>query len=205
MSREKRIGEVVLKNVRCSFPKYWKAESSVADGKKKYSGSFLIDPSTPDGKRNIKACEAAIEAVVEASPVWKGKTPKIRDPKRMAFIEGDECTAESTGEPYNGYEGMMVVKASNERRFPVVDKDKTPLTEEDGKPYAGCYVNAVVRFFGVSGADKGGAGIFASLEAVQFSRDGEAFGAEPVDVDDYFDSIDGDDDGFDGGDDDDLL
>lgn len=205
MSREKRIGEVVLKNVRCSFPKYWKPEASVADGKKKYSGSFLIDPTTPDGKRNIKACEAAIHSVVEASPVWKGKMPKIRDPKRMAFIEGDECISESTGEPYNGYEGMMVVKASNDRRFPIVDKDKTPLTEEDGKPYAGCFVNAVVRFFGVSGSDKGGAGIFASIEAVQFFRDGEAFGAEPVDVDDYFDDL-GDDGGFDNdGGDDDLL
>lgn len=199
MAREKRLGEVILKNVRCSFPKYWTPEAATADGKKKYGGSFLIDPNTADGKRNIKACNAAIQDVADENRVWKGKIPKIRDPKRMAFIEGDECVSATTGEPYNGYEGMWVVKASNAKRFPVVDADKTPLTEEDGKPYAGCFVNAVVRFYAVTDKEKGGHGLFASLEAVQFKKDGEAFGAEPVDPDDYFDEE------FDDEEDDDLL
>jgi hypothetical protein len=47
--------------------------------------------------------------------------------------------------------------------------------------------------YAINDADKGGNGIFATVEAVQFSRHDTPFGAAPVDVDDAFDEITEDD------------
>ena len=71
----------------------------------------------------------------------------------------------------------------------VLDRDKTPLTENDGKPYAGCYVNAVVDIY----AQKGDfPGIRASVSGVQFHSDGEAFGGgRPASADEFDDVTEG--------------
>lgn len=192
---DRKLGEVVLKDVRLSFPHIWKKQAATEDATPKFSAAFLMDPSTPAGKKNVKSCEKAIADVMKEK--WK-KEVRLK-PGREGMQDGDEQISDNTGEVYDGYEGMMVVSAKNGNRIPIVDADKTTLAEEDGKPYAGCYVNAVIRFFAVDDAKKGGKGIFASLEAIQFKRDGEAFGAAPVDVDDYFDEegFDDDEDGDD--------
>lgn len=190
MPREKQVGEVVLKKVRLSFPKLWKKEAATKDGTPKYGASFLMDPGTPEGKANIKACRAAIEAVQEEK--FK-KVVKLKS-GREGIQDGDDCISDTTGEPYVGYEGLVVVAAKNGNKFPIVDRSKRPVSEEDGTIYAGCFVNAVIRFYGVDDPEKGGKGVFASLEAVQFHSDGEAFGAGAIDVDDYFDDEEGFDD-----------
>ena len=202
MAKEKQIGEVFLKNVRMSFPKLFKKEAATAEGTPKFGGAFLIDPGTSDGKMNIKKCKAALKEVMVDK--WK-KEVTLKQGRCMAFMDGDGCISDSTGEVYGGYEGMMVVNAKNGKRFPVIDRDKTPLTEEDDKIYGGCYVNAVVRFYAVDDKEKGGKGIFASLEAVQFKADGEAFGAAPIDVDSYFEDESFEDDGEEEEDDDEGL
>ncbi len=86
----------------------------------------------------------------------------------------------------------MYVVAKNDRTFPVVDRDPSiPLTASDPKPYGGCYVNAVVRFYAYD-HETGGKGVSASLEAVQFFKDGIAFGAGPVKAEDEFEAVSGD-------------
>jgi hypothetical protein len=186
-SAEKRLGEVRLQNVRLSFPHLWKKHASVAGGKEKYRASFLIDPNTADGKKALAACRAAI-AEAETETFGKAGETKYKD-GREALVLGDDCT-NAAGDVYSGYEGMWAVSSANDNRVPVVDRNPSvALGEDDGKPYAGCYVNAVIRFYGVKGADKGGNGMFASLEAVQFVRDGEAFGAAKIDATAVFDDF----------------
>lgn len=199
--RELKLGEVVLMNVRLSFPHLFEPTSAVADGPKKYRADFLMDPTTKIGKRNIAACEKA-KAAVEKETFGKDGQ-KYKDGRCM-LKDGNDCE-NSSGEIYQGYEDMMVVSASNGTRIPIVDADKTPLAKDDGKPYGGCYVNAVVRFYGMKDPDKGGKGLFASLETVQFYKDGEAFGAEPADPDDYFDDVSDFEDEADDDSDDDLV
>jgi hypothetical protein len=80
--------------------------------------------------------------------------------------------------------GVMYVSASERKRFPIVDKDLTPLAEEDGKPYAGCYVNASIRLWVQD--NQYGKRINAAIVAVQFAKDGDSFGAAPVNVEDEF-------------------
>jgi hypothetical protein len=187
--KDPKLGQVVLENVRASYLHIWKAQASVKDGKLKFSANFLIDPETADGKKNIKKCNAAVNAV--AKEEWGDKFEKILAAiatDRMNFRAGETFTNDE-GDIYAGYEDQMVAKGANERKFPIVDRAKQPTTESDGVIYSGCYVDAVLRFYTVSGKDKGGNGVFASLEAIRFRRDGEAFGAAPVDVDDVFDDL----------------
>lgn len=173
--------EVRLERVRLSYPALFRPKSYEGndEGNAKYSASFIIDPDTPEGKKAIAACEDAIdEAKFEK---WGNKQPRIGDDK----IALRDDKGEDTDNPE--YEGMWYVSASNARRPKVLDRDgRSPLTDEDGVVYGGCYVNAIVRFWAQD--NKYGKRVNASLEGVQFVKDGEAFGAPPL-ADDAFDPV----------------
>jgi hypothetical protein len=189
---QERPDVVVLTGVRLSFPKLWKAEQSTPDSKPKFGATFILDPETANGAANIKKIEAAIKKI--KTDTWKDKAGKIYDnieTKRKAFCDGNDVT-NAEGDVYAGYEDMMVVKASNARRPQVLNRDKSPLTEEDGVIYGGCYVDAVVSFYSVTKKEQGGNGLFATLELVRYRKEGEAFGAAPIDADDYLDELDDD-------------
>lgn len=201
---EKQLGEVYLRDVRLSFPHLFKKVSSVKGSKPRFKSNFLIDPETKEGRANIKRIEKEKLAVEKD---FFGKTPRYKD-DRCAFLPGEDCISEKTGEPYVGYEGMMVVKAASDNRPTLLDRSKNAVAEEDGVFYGGCRVDGIVRFYGIKDSDKGGVGLFASLEGVMFRKDDEAFGAEPVGADAFDDLDDEDEDDDDNGfddDDDDML
>lgn len=192
-------------NVRLAFPHLWVPHASMEGGKEKYRAAFLIDPNTPDGKANLKKIKAAIKA---AELETFKKSPMVyKNPDRLCLADGDTKIKQATGEVYDGYEGMQVLAASNDRRFPVVDTNPSiPLDKDDGKPYAGCRVNAFLRIYATKDPKLGGNGVFCGLESVQFFKDDEAFGAPPVDPSKVFDDVSDDaDDTGSGGDDDDGL
>lgn len=178
--------EVKLVDVRLSFPALFKAEvNENEDGTKtkKFKASFLLDKKTKVGKANIRAVEEAIEQAKEAK--WPKGAPKLKDSK-LCLRDGDQ-------EDWDGYAGNMYVSAGNSKRPKVVNKDKSPLTEEDGVIFAGCRVNAIIRVWAQD--NKHGKRINASLEAVQFYKDDEAFsGYKPVDTDEAFDDFSDEDD-----------
>jgi len=184
---------VVLEMVRLSFPKLWKPEASIEGSVPKYGAAFLMDPSSETGKRNIKKIEAAVKRA--ADKTWAEKADKVRktlDSDRSGLRDGDTAT-NSDGDVYGGYEDMVFISASNRRRPQVLNRDKSPLVEEDGVLYGGCYVDAVVSVWATSDKKLGGNGIFCTLELVRFRKDGEPFGAGPIDADDYLDDLDDDD------------
>lgn len=187
---------VVLRNVRLSFPKLFKPESATPDGPKKFSANFLMDPDSADGKANILAIKKAVKFA--ATKQWADKAEKVLsslDPKRKCFRDGSTFT-DGEGDVYTGFDGMMVAVASNAKRPQVLNRDKSPLAEEDGVIYGGCYVDAVISVYTITDKDRGGNGVFATLEVVRFRKDGEAFGAPPIDADDYLDDLDDEDDGM---------
>jgi hypothetical protein len=189
-----REGVVVLQSVRLSFPKLFKPEASIEGGTPKFGAAFLMDPETETGKANIKALKAAIGAV--AKKTWAEKAEKVMkalDSDRSGLRDGDTAT-NGEGDVYSGYENMVFVSASNRKRPQVLNRDKTPITEEDNVIYGGCYVDAVVSVWATADKKLGGNGVFCTLEVVRFRKDGEAFGAAPVDADDYLDDLDDDDD-----------
>lgn len=183
---------VVLKNVRLGFPKLWKAEAATADARPKFGASLILEPDSAEYKANVKACEAAVAYVSKKR--WAEKAERISaaiERKRKSYRDGDGETNEE-GETWNGFAGTMIVSAKNDKRPQILSRDKTPLAEEDGVIYAGCYVDAVVSFYTTFDKKQGGNGIWASLEIVRFRSDGESFGAAKLDADDYLDDLDDD-------------
>lgn len=180
--QERDATEVLLKNVRLSFEHIFRPQRNKKnpDEPPKFNCAFLIDKKS--GKANIEAMDDAIAAAMDKK--WGQNHPKLKDDK-FCMRDGDD-------EEYDGYGGCMYVAASNKKRPTVIDRDKSPLTEEDGRPYSGCYVNAVVRVWAQD--NEHGKRVNASLEAVQFLKDGDAFGAPPVDIDKHFDDEADDDD-----------
>lgn len=169
--------ELKLNNVRLSFPDLFVPRAFQPGQKPKYKATFLVPKDSPQ----IKVIEQAIVETAKAKwpKDWQKVLNSIKgNANRFCFQDGDNKT-------YDGYEGMMAFSASNNARPSVFDNVKDPatnewavLTEDDGKPYAGCYVNAIVDVFAY---DNSGNGISASLSGVQFRRDGEAFtGGRPA-------------------------
>lgn len=168
---------ITLRNVRLSFPALFEPKMMPGAKKAKYSACFILDKKTDAAQ--IKTIQAAFVEIAKES--FKGKIPpdtclrRGDDPKKIDL---------------DGYgPGVMFVSAGNERKIPVVDRDKTPLGPDDNRPYAGCYVNAVVRLWAQD--NDYGKRINAQLRAVQFCRDGEPFGDKGVDPDEVFEDISG--------------
>lgn len=174
---------IKLNNVRLSYPQLFTAKAQEEGKEPKYSASFLLDKKTH--ATLITHIENTIARV--ALDEFKRKVPL----KRVPLHDGNE---KSDKEGYG--DEVMFLSANNAKRPVVVDCDLTPLTAQDPKPYAGCYVNATVRLFAYD-HKTGGKGVSASLRAVQFVRDGESFGAGPVNAEDEFEPVT-DGDGVDG-------
>ena len=181
--------EVKLKNVRLSFAHLFKPQKSKDGGDPKFNCSFLLDKTKQ--RDQIDLIKAAINEVKKAK--WGDNPPKIKGDK-LCLRDGEPADPDS-GERealYDGYAGMLYLSASNAKRPAVVDRDRTPLAEADGRPYSGCFVNAIVNIWAQD--NDYGIRINASLEAVQFVKDGEAFGAKPIDPNKAFDDLGDDDD-----------
>ena len=175
--------KIQIKNVRLSFPSIFKRATWEGE-EGKFEATLLIPKTDKKTKKTLD--NAIAEALAEA----KVKVPK----DKICFKDGDETE-------YDGYEGHWSLKASSKRRPTVIDRDKSPLTEDDEVLYAGCYVNAIIDFWVQN--NKWGKRVNANLYGIQFLADGEPFGQGPTDVTEEFDEVNNDTD-TDGDEDDDL-
>ncbi len=171
--------EMMLNQVRLSFPELFVPTTVQGMGKPKYRAVFLVPADSPLKKK----IDAAVKAV--AVEKWGAKANAvlanvINDPKSCCWQDGAK-------KEYDGYQGQWALSASKEQakgRPLVLDADKTPLTESDGRPYAGCYVNAKVGFWCQD--NQFGKGVRCELLGVQFAKDGDAFTAGgTADVDEF--------------------
>jgi hypothetical protein len=172
---------VHLKNVRIAFPKLFKAEPFEAGGEPRFTASFLI----PKGSELEKAVEAAIVAEAQAKfgKTWEKSLMAIRPvPNKCAWQDGDLSKYESN----EGHMILNAVRKEKDGRPLLLDRDKTPLTKDDGRIYAGCYVNASVDVWAQTGQYSG---IRCSLNGVQFVKDGDAFGGAARVSDDEFEDL----------------
>lgn len=178
---------VKLKNVRIAFcQNLFKAGAVTAGDKPKFSATFILTGDDPQ----IASIRQAILTV--AKEQWKDKAGAV-----MKTLEATDKVCLRDGDTkaqYEGFEGNMFITASNAAAPIVLDRDRTELTEADGKPYAGCYVNANIDIWAMD--NNYGKRICATLKGVQFFRDGDAFvGSAPASADDFDDLSDtGDDD-----------
>lgn len=180
--------EVRLRDVRLAFPSVFKASSVGDSDDKRFSAVLIFEP----GSENHKAMSEAVKKV--SAEKWKGDADKVL---KSIIAKNDVCLRDGAEmSEYDGFEGMKFARASNKTRPTVIDRDKSPLTEADGKPYAGCYVNAIIDVWAQD--NNFGKRINASLSGIQFKRDGDAFAGGRVATADDFDAETDDDAGFDG-------
>jgi hypothetical protein len=180
--------KIKLRNVRLSYPSLFTAKVFTnPDGtaqEPKFQAVFLLDKG--EHKKVIDLVESRTDEVLKEA--FKKVPAKCRRPLR----DGEEK------EDKDGYgPGVMFISAASKRRPQVVDRDPSiPLVEADGRPYAGCYVNAIISLWSYD-HKLGGKGVSANLLAVQFLKDGEPFG-ETIKADEAFDdeSDGGEEDGL---------
>lgn len=183
--------KIQLRDVRLSFPVLWKAEEFKAgDGKPRFSANLLVTP----GSAADKQINAAIKKV--AAEAWKEKAEKML--KAYAGQKNQYCYRDGDLSNYDGYDGLWFLAAHSKVRPTVIDRNREPLDAASGRPYAGCYVNAIVEIYVQEGENPG---IRAGLSGIQFVRDGEAFGGGRPASADEFDDLSGDDSGSDDSDD----
>jgi Enterobacter phage Enc34, ssDNA-binding protein len=178
---------LMIRDVRLAFPNLWKATAPSSGGEPAFSASFIMPPNHPQ----MKEVNAALNAV--AKEKWGAKAPAIykalESSDKLCLHDGD------TKAEYDGYEGNKFISTRSKVRPTVIDQQRQELTEADGKPYSGCYVNASIELWAQD--NNYGKRVNAQLRGVQFLRDGDAFagGSRPADADE-FDEIgvaDGDD------------
>lgn len=178
------MSKIKLQNVRLSFPDLF--EPGEYEGQRKFGATFLIEPNSA----NDKAIRAAMAEV--ATEKFKDKGAAIVK-AGMAGGNQKSCYWDGNSKTYDGYADQMALTAKREEskgRPLVIDKNKAPLVVSDGKPYAGCYVNASVELWAQD--NKYGKAIRCNLLGVQFASDGDAFSAGSVaDEGDFDDLADG--------------
>ena len=174
--------KIKLFDVRLAFPVLHEAKAVNGEGEPRFSATFLLPPDHKDAAI-LKA------AIIEiATDKWNEKAGEIL---KQLQAKDRLCLHKGESKPeYDGFAGMLYVQSSSKNRPMVMDRDKTPLVQADGRPYAGCYVNAVLELWAQD--NNYGKRINAQLKGVQFVRDGDAFGAGAPLSDEEFDDLSAD-------------
>jgi len=179
-----------LTNVRLSFPSVFRPKGFEGqDSEPKFQATALFPKDGADDVLTVIREEIDRVGSVEFGEKW----PVIR--KSMA-AENRLCLKDGDTKSYDGYADAWFIASSSTVRPAVVDRDgATPLVNEDARPYAGCYVNMVLRLWAQN--NQWGKRINAELKAVQFVADGDRFGGGgPVDPTSVFDALDDADNPF---------
>jgi hypothetical protein len=161
---------------RISYPKLWRAEHFKNDpnSAKRYGCQILLPKSD-------KAAKAGIDAEVTrlTKQHFKGVARKSRE---LFFKDGD---GEDGDEFSKGCWIISTNRSEKQGRPQVVDRNKSPLSEDDDKIRAGYQCRFIVSIYKPKGYDI----LAASLEVVQFKAVDEEFGAGKVNVDTALDDL----------------
>lgn len=169
-------------NARISFPNIFEPKAS-ENGNLQFSAAFLFSPDHP----GVAGLNVVIDEVGKAK--WGAKWPTIK----KELTAGDKLLTHDGNSKASlaGYEDNLFFNAYNTVRPTVVDRDRSPLTKQDGKPYSGCYVNVIIDVWAQE--NQYGKRVNAQLQGVQFVKDGEAFsgGGTSADASDFEEIADG--------------
>lgn len=191
---------VILKDVRLAWADIFQPGEGMNGGPPKFKVTGLFRPDS-------EAAKIAKAAMVEAARgLWGDNAPNVI--RSMAAnskaIRNGNDKMDDKGNVREEYKDMLFVSASNKSKPLVVGPKridgKFVHIMEDGScqidgmpvqapykitvPYRGCYVNLKVQMIAgkqFTGTDKQIVPnqVYAKIEAIQFLRDGEAFGAGP--------------------------
>lgn len=181
---QKQDNRLTIKDVRIAYAQgIFTARAAKPGDKERYGAAFLFPATHP-------LVKAVAEATVRAAKAkWGDRADEIlkqlKAGDKLPIHNGDAKASSA------GYAGNLYMNAANPIRPTVVDGNRAPLTAADGKPYSGCWVNAIIEVWAQDNAN--GKRINASLLGVQFVRDGERLAGGSTATADDFEAIPGTD------------
>jgi hypothetical protein len=185
--------QVILKNVRLSYPDLHKPGKPLNDGDTpKYGAQFIMDIDSEAAAVAKQALTAAAQEVFGAN--WQAIVGAMEKTKKCVRRGDDNLTKD--GAIRDGYAGKVYLVARNKAKPLLIGPRKDAsgnfpvLDESSGKPYGGCYVNVKVDIKAMKAKDRIPNQIYASLLTVQFVADGESFGSAPGTAE-GFDDVEG--------------
>lgn len=161
-------GQLIIPNARLGYPKLWKAEGIKGDptSKPRYGCAIYLPKSDTATRKKL---EAEIERLTKDK--LKGVKAKTKD---LFIKDGD---GEDGDENTKGHWIISANRAETQGRPNVVDRSRKPIDSSDAQSiYAGCVCNFLISIF----VPKNWGKICASLEIVQYVKDGDPFGAARV-------------------------
>lgn len=179
MTKEAPQVEVIkLPNVRISYPNIFRKGSYEGTENSKYDCTFILDKTK--NEKLIKDVSNHIKKL-------------LKDKNKGARLAADRyCLRDGDATGKEEYKNTYILKASSTARPTVMDRDKSPITEDDNVIYSGCRVNATIDLWFQPSHGKR---VNANLRGIQFYRDDEAFGGGRIDpeiVMDEFEDLSGD-------------
>jgi hypothetical protein len=184
---------IYFSNVRCSFPNL--TAPYVSRKFPTAPANFTIDLVNID-PQDPKIAEFFKEYATLAQATWGATAPQIMqmikaDKRSRCFGMGPEKINEESFKPLDGYGEGVWINCKNKNQPQMIRPDGKPADnameamELARKIYGGCYVNVAISPW-LRLANKG---VSCNLIAVQFAKDGEAFGSSAPDVAPMFGAV----------------
>lgn len=156
--------EIKIK-ARATFLHVFNPSNFNGEGALQYKGTGILKAGDPQ----IEEFQKAEDAV--GSLKWGNKWPTIKKElagkDRMALKNGDQKSH------LDGFENNYYFNASNKARPVLLDWNRTPLVESDGRPYGGCVCIFLIEIWPQDNAY--GRRLNVKLKGLQFAEDGPAF------------------------------
>ena len=160
---------ILLRDVRLGYGHgLWtksKPPKADASAKEKYRIALILHAEHPQLAEVRKAIAGEMEAKFGAK--WQAVLKAAEAGQKSCLRDGNTKDGE-------GFEDNWFISANSETRPTVFDRNRAPVTADDGIVYSGCYVNASIDIYAFNNVAKGNS---AGLRGVQFLRKGDAFGA----------------------------
>jgi hypothetical protein len=183
------LGILQLKCTRGSYLKIFEPDDNDGKWSPRYTGNFLFPKDTDEGKAMYKDVQRHMVAAAKAR--HKDKMPVFaKDKKCLRDGDDEELVKDRDREVYAGQWYISAARAQSQGRPTIVDRDRTPLSQADGKPISGDYVNVFIRVYIPKDYPNQ---IAASLEGIQFFKKGDPLAAAPMAVSQFEDFSDNDD------------
>ena len=149
----------------------------------KFNCQLLLTPGYKlfeiTGGKKVQISPADILAK-EAKAVWGEKAMqmlKTIEKSKVCLRNGDDNLTAS-GDIREGYAGLQYFALKNTKKPTVVNRDRSPITEEDNLVSSGCIVNA---FFEVNiQKEPTKKSIYGTIKGVQYVSEGTGFGGGNV-------------------------
>lgn len=170
----------------------FKSRSAAAGAPKKFGCTLIFEEKWRPQLEKIIA-GVIVEEWGEKG-LARAKVGAIRNP--ILKGDGKEARSQQSGELHPGFgPGLIFIRTqANEDRQPVVrwDDPNIPATQE--QVYSGCYGFAVLNAFAWNHPQSGD-GVSFGIRYFQKTKDGDSIGGiKPLDVDEYFEHVGGDED-----------